>query len=201
LLKKELKEQLRTYKLLIVAGVFLIFGFSTPLLLKYMSKLLELAGEDIVIEMPEPTAMMTLGEHAEKLAQIGILIAVLIGMGAIAQKRERGTVAMILSKPVSRGAFVVAKLVAMSTSFIIAPGVRLAACSIYTLLLIEPANASGFLGLNVLMALFFVLCLAVTLLFSSIFRNQLAAGGIRPSCFSWASSPDSGFLDWRLYSG
>jgi len=171
------------------------------LLLKYMSKLLELAGEEIAIEMPEPTAMMTLGEYKETLVQIGILIAVLIGMGAIAQKRERGTVAMILSKPVSRGAFVVAKLVAMSTSFIIALGVRLAAYYIYTFLLIKPANVSAFLGLNVLLSLFFNALPLGNTAFFKYFQESARCQGYRPSCFSWTSSPDSGFLDWRLYSG
>ena len=64
LLKKELKEQLRTYRLLIITVVFLLFGLSTPLLLKYMPKLLELAGEDIVINMPPPTALQALEEYA-----------------------------------------------------------------------------------------------------------------------------------------
>ncbi len=105
-------------------------------------------------------------------------MAVLFAMGAVARERERGTAAMVLSKPVGRGAFVMAKLMAMSTSFIIALGVASIACYVYTVLLIGEANASGFLGLNLLMALFFVVSLSVTLLFSSLFRSQLAAGGV-----------------------
>ncbi len=178
LLKKELKEQLKTYKLLVIGGVFLLFGLSTPLILKYMPELLKLAGEDIVIVIPPPTALQALGEYANTVVQVGVLLAVLIAMGAIAQERERGTAAMIFSKPVGRGAFVVAKLVAMSTSFMIALGAASIACYIYTVLLFGEANASGFLALNLLLMLFFVLCLSVTLLFSSLFRSQLAAGGI-----------------------
>ena len=48
LLKKELKEQLRTHKLLIAVVVFLLFGLGTPLLIKYTPQLIELAGEDLV---------------------------------------------------------------------------------------------------------------------------------------------------------
>ena len=178
LLKKELKEQLRTYRLLIIGGGFLFFGLSTPLMLKYLPEILRLAGEDVVIEFPAPTALMSLQEYSSTLVQVGVLIAVLMAMGAIARERERGTAAMVLSKPVGRGAFVVAKLTAMSTSFIIALGVASVASYVYTVLLFGEANASGFLGLNLLMALFFVVSLSVTLLFSSLFRSQLAAGGV-----------------------
>lgn len=178
LLKKELREQLKTYKLLIIAGVFLFFGLSTPFMLKYLPQILELAGEDIVVDLPPATALMSLQEYSGTLVQVGVLVAVLIAMGAIARERERGTAAMILSKPVGRGAFVVAKLAAMSTSFIIALGLGSIVCYVYTVLLFEEVSASAFFGLNLLMALFFVLCLAVTLLFSSLFRNSLAAGGI-----------------------
>ena len=109
LLKKELKEQFKTYRLLIIAGVFLFFGLSTPLMLKYLPELIKLAGEDIVIDLPPPTALQALGEYTDTVVQV---------------------------------------------------------------------DALAFLGSNLLLALFFILCLAVTLLFSSLFKNHLAAGGV-----------------------
>lgn len=178
LIKKELKEQLRSYRLLIVCAVFVLFGLATPLMTKYLPELLKLAGEDIVIEFPTPTAVQAMQEYADTMIQVGVLVAVLVTMGAIARERERGTAAMTLTKPVGRGAFVVAKLVAASITFAIAIVAGGVACYAYTFVLFEEANASGFLALNLLMALFFVVCLAVTLLCSSLFKNQLAAGGV-----------------------
>ena len=178
LLRKELKEQLRTHRLLIVGVVFLVFGLATPLLLKFMPELLQLAGEDIRIEMPPPTAAAALGEYASTLVQVGVLVAVLVAMGAVARERERGVAAMVLSKPVSSTAYLVAKLAASSLTFVVALAIGSAACYGYTVLLIEPAKASGFVGMNLLLALFFVVCLAVTLLCSSLFRSSLAAGGV-----------------------
>ncbi len=178
LLKKELKEQLRTYKLLIVAAVFLLFGLGTPLLIKYTPQLIEMAGEDLVIQMPPPSAAMAIAEYTSTIGQVGVLVAVLVAMGAVARERSRGTAAMVLSKPVSMGAFLIAKLTAMSVTFIGALILGSVACYTYTVLLIESADISAFLALNLLIALFLIVCLAVTLFFSSIFRNQLAAGGI-----------------------
>jgi len=178
LLKKELWEQLKTYKIYIIGGVFLFFGFSTPLMLKYLPEILELAGEDIIIDIPPPTAVQALTEYTDTIVQVGILIAVLLAMGAIAQERSKGMAIMTLSKPVGRGAFVVSKLAALSLSFVVALIVASAACYIYTITLIEGISVSGFIGQNMLLVLFFAFCISVTLLFSSLFRNQLAAGGI-----------------------
>ena len=178
LLRKELREQLRTYKLLIATAVFLVFGLGTPLLIKYTPQLIEMAGEDLVIQMPPPSAAMAIAEYASTIGQVGVLVAVLVAMGAVARERSRGTAAMVLSKPVSMGAFVTAKLTAMSATFLVALILGSVACFTYTVLLIEPADISTFLAVNLLVALFLIACLAITLFFSSIFKNQLAAGGI-----------------------
>ncbi len=177
LLKKELKEQLRSYRLLIVCAVFMLFGLATPLLVKYLPELIKVAGEEVRIEMPPPTAVQALQEYADSMIQIGVLVAVLVTMGAIAREREQGTAAMTLTKPVGRGAFVVAKLVAVSATFAIAIAAGAAACYLYTIVLFGEANAVGFLTSNLLMGLFFVVCLSITMLCSSFFKNQLAAGG------------------------
>ncbi len=85
---------------------------------------------------------------------------------------------MTLSKPVSRGAFVSAKLIAMSLTFLVSLTVASLFCFAYTVWLIEDASIWAFVGLNLLLGLFLVFCLAVTLLFSSFFKSSLAAGGL-----------------------
>ncbi|OGO36880.1 MAG: hypothetical protein A2147_11600 [Chloroflexi bacterium RBG_16_57_8] len=178
LLKKEIKEQLRTYRLVVVGGVFLLFGITTPLMLKYLPEIIKLAGENIPVDIPPPAAVDSLVEYAGTIGQIGVLVAVLVGMGSVANELQRSTAVMTLSKPVTRSAFVTAKLVAMSLTFIISMALASAFCFAYTVWLIGGANAAQFVGLNLLLGLFLVFCLAVTVLFSSLFRSSLAAGGI-----------------------
>ncbi len=178
LLKKELKEQIRTHKWLIVGGIFLFFGLTTPLMLKYLPQIIQLAGEQIPIEMPPPTAAQSLASYAGTIGQLGILITVLIAMGSVANELRHGTATMVLSKPVSRAAYVNAKLIAMSIIFIAALAVASLFCFGYTVWLIGEAEALPFIGLNLLMGIFLIFCLAVTLLFSSIFKSAPAAGGL-----------------------
>ncbi len=178
LFKKELREQVRTYRLVIVGGVFLFFGITTPLLLKYLPEIIKLAGENIPVDIPPPTAAQALLEYAGTMGQIGVLVAVLVAMGSVVNERSRGTAVMTLSKPVTRGAFVVSKWTASSLVFVAALAAGALVCLAYTVWLIGPADAAGFAGQNLLTALFLVFCLALTVYFSSLLRSSLAAGGI-----------------------
>ncbi|MDD4635085.1 MAG: ABC transporter permease [Dehalococcoidales bacterium] len=177
LLKKEVTGQLRTYKLVIVAGIFLFFGISTPFLLKYLPEILKLAGEGMIIELPPPTAVQSLAEYASTIGQVGLLLAVLLGMGSISGEMKSGTAIMTLSKPVSRSSFVGAKMIALSLTFLLSLAAASIVSFIYTVLLIEGASVAGYVGLNLLLALFLMFCLAITLFCSSLFRRSLAAGG------------------------
>ena len=178
LLGKEIREQLRTYKLVIVGGVFLLFGITTPLMLKYLPQILEMFGGGIDVTVPDLTAAQALAEYAGNIGQLGLLIAVLLMMGSVANEIKHGTVIITLSKPVSKLAFTAAKLIAASLTFVIALALASAVCYFYSVWLIGPSNVMPFLYLNLLTALFLIFCLAVTILFSSLFRNSIAAGGL-----------------------
>ena len=177
LLKKELKEQLRTNRIIIVAVVFLFFGIAAPPLTKFLPELVKMAG-DIVFDIPPPTAVQALIEYAATMSQFGVLVIVLVAMGAISKERESGTAAIVLSKPVGYPAFVVAKFVVLSVTTTIGVILGALACCGYTLLLFDNAPALGFLAQNILLLLYLLLAIAITLLFSSMFRSQLAAGAL-----------------------
>jgi ABC-2 type transport system permease protein len=179
LLRKEFREQFKTSKVVIVAAVFLFFGLGTPLLTKYTPELIKAVGTGgITIEMPTPTSGDSLTEYTSTMSQFGVLMAVLLAMGAIAKEVETGTAAMVLSKPVGRLAFILAKLKAEGFTFLVALILGGLACWGYTMLLFGDANALGFLYQNLLLGLFFAVCLGITLFFSSLMKSQLAAGGL-----------------------
>ncbi|AKG54084.1 hypothetical protein DGWBC_1446 [Dehalogenimonas sp. WBC-2] len=179
LLKKEWIEQIRTFRLLIVSGIFLFFGLLTPVLIKYLPEIIKLAGSDLgVIELPDPTALQSLAEYSSTALQMGLITAVLVSMGAIAGERSRGTAAMTLSKPVGIGAFVTTKLAAISFSFIIGLILGGAGAYLYTWMLIGEGNIAGFIGQTALLAVYLIFCVATTLVFSALFRNSLAAAGM-----------------------
>jgi ABC-2 type transport system permease protein len=106
------------------------------------------------------------------------LLAVLMSMGAVAQEKERGTAAMMLTHPVSRLDFLLAKFAALALAFAVSLAVAALGCWYYTLLLFEALPWGPFLALNGLMLVVFLVYIAVTLLCSTLARTQGAAAGL-----------------------
>jgi ABC-2 type transport system permease protein len=178
LFRKELIEQIKSFKLLIVGAVLLIFGLSTPLLIKFLPEILKMSGEQIPMQLPNFMAKDAIQSYIGNLSQIGLLVAVLIAMGSIAQERERRTVIMTLSKPAGFGAFVLAKLVALAVTFGVGLLLGAFGCYVYTVVLLGEFSLPDFVLINLLAGFYLLVCLAVTVMYSAIFRSQLAAAGL-----------------------
>ncbi len=182
LLGKELREQWRTHRLLVVLVIFVAFaGLLSPLVAKLMPELMEgltsSIGESIVIQLPEPTAADAVAQFLKNLTQIGVIALILVTMGSVALERERGTAAVVLSKPVSRLAFLLAKFTALTITFGASLGAAALACWFYTVVLFGALELRMFVQVTGLAGLYLWTLLAMTFLCSSLFRSQIAAGG------------------------
>jgi len=179
LLGKEILEQWRTVRLPVVATVFLLVGLSSPLLARFTPEILKaVAGDQFQIVLPPPTAADAVDQLAKNLGQFGGLIAVLLAMGAVATEKERGTAAMILSKPVGRAGFLVAKLVAIGLTLGIATAIASAGAWFYTLVLFEPLPVAGVAAAAALQWLMLMAWATITFLGSTLTRSSLAAAGL-----------------------
>ncbi len=180
-LRKELLEQWRSYRLLIVLAVLLGFGLTSPLLAKLTPELLKQlpeGGEAIAQLIPEPTALDAVAQYVKNLTQFGVILALLMTMGAVAQEKDKGTAAMMLVKPMPRGVFLAAKFTALCLTFALGLALAGLAGYYYTLLLFEALDAPRFLALNGLLLVFVAVHVALTLFFSTLARSPVAAGGM-----------------------
>jgi ABC-2 type transport system permease protein len=179
LLRKELLEQWRTRRLLVVAIVFIAFGIGSPFLARYTPELVQaLGGVPFEIEFPEPKVIDAVTQFTKNLGQVGILSAILLAMGSVANEKERGTAALLLSKPASRGAFLVAKLCAIGATLGISLALASAAAYFYTVLLFESADIAGWVAMTALLLLSLMAYAALTFLGSTLTRSSIAAAGI-----------------------
>ena len=178
--RKELAQMWRTKRFLVIVTVFLLFGLGSPLLAKFTPEMFRnLEGMEMFAEMiPEPTIADAMGQYIKNLTQFGFIIAVLIGMGAVAGEKERGTAAMILSKPLPRWAFLLSKFTAQSLVY----GVSFLLASLgayyYTMILFEPFTLGPFLFGNLLLWLWISVFAAVTILASTVANATGAAAGM-----------------------
>ena len=179
LLRKELLEQWRTLRLPVVATIFLLVGLSSPLLARFTPEILKaVAGDQFTISLPTPTAADAVDQLAKNVGQFGGLIAVLLAMGAVATEKERGTAALLLTKPVSRGAFLVAKLVAIGLTLAVSVAIATAGAWFYTLVLFEPLPLLGVAAGAALQWLMLMAWAAITFVGSTLTRSSLAAAGL-----------------------
>lgn len=179
-LRKELIQQWRTKRVLIVLVVFLLFGLGSPLLANFTPELVRsLEGAEQFADLiPTPTNRESLEQYISNITQFGFIIAVLLTMGLVAGEKERGTAEMVLSKPLSRSYFVIAKFVAQALIFAVAFLLAALGAHYYTLLLFEPFALGPFLLGNLILLTWLLLFTAVSLLGSSIASSTGAAAGI-----------------------
>ncbi len=182
LLFKELREQLRTSRLVAVSVVFIFFGILGPVTDRYMKELIDAIGTQsggFSVQVPPPTLDGALIQITKNLSQFGIICALLLGMGSVAWEKERGTAEMILTKPASRAAFLAAKLVAISFTLGIATILGTGVAYVYTLILYPTVfPLAGYIAMAALLWWILVSFTAITLLGSTITRSAVAAAGI-----------------------
>lgn len=179
LLRKELLEQWRTRRLVVVSVVFVALGIGSPFLARYTAELIEaVGGMPFEITLPVPTIADAVSQFLKNLGQAGILTAILLAMGSVATERERGTAALLLSKPASRAAYLAAKLVAIGGTLAVGMLLASAAGYMYTTLLFEAPGVGGWLGMTALLLLSLLAYGALTFLGSTLTRSPVAAAAI-----------------------
>jgi ABC-2 type transport system permease protein len=182
LLKKELREQFRTGRLVAVAAVFVLFGILGPLTDRFMKQLFDAIGTEsggMTFQVPAPSLAGASVQILKNLSQFGIVCALLLAMGSVAWERERGTAGMILAKPASRAAFLAAKLVAISINLAVSVALGCGLAYLYVALLYPAAfPVGGYLAMSLLLWWMLVIFAAITMLGSTITRSAIAAAGI-----------------------
>jgi ABC-2 type transport system permease protein len=177
---KEFLEQRRTRKFLIALVVLVLFGMTSPLMAKMTPQIMTMVpgGEAFVGMIPEPTINDAVAQYIKNITQFGILLGLVFSMGSMTVEKDKGTAAMILSKPMPRGSFLLAKFASLALTFIIAVVIAGVAAYYYTYFLFGQMNVLNWLTLNGLIVLYILVYIAITLLYSTLTRTQYVAIGL-----------------------
>jgi ABC-2 type transport system permease protein len=179
--RKEWQEALRTYRFLIVIVILVLFGLTSPLIAKIGPQILTTAlpqGAEIAQLIKPATVADAVTQYVKNMGQFEVILAVLLTMGAVAQEKDKGTAALMLVKPLSRGSFLGAKFLGLAAVF----GISIIAAGIgayyYTMLLFKTMNILYWLVLNAFLFLYALVIVAITLFCSTVTKSQAAAGGM-----------------------
>lgn len=176
---KELLEAWRTRRLIVVALLFTALGITAPVVTKLLPDIIRAVGPTgFEIDIPTPGIADVLDQLLKNTVQFGALAAILLTMGSVATERERGTAAFVLSKPVTRAAFLWAKVVALAIQFAIATVLATTAAWIYTVLLFSRPAIVPWIEMAAVMWLSTMVYASITFLGSVVAKSSLGAAGI-----------------------
>jgi ABC-2 type transport system permease protein len=173
--KKELNEFFKTSRWIVFSSLMLLCAAFGPVFTLVLPPLYEsLEGFEMLAAMMEPRWLYSLLSFHENIMQIGIIMIAIMFASYIAGEKSKGTAIIMLSKNLSRSAFLISKL---TVQIIIWTGyyiVSLAITLISTELLfnIEAENMFAAFTLAWLYGMFFI---TMTLFFSTLMKRTLPA--------------------------
>jgi ABC-2 type transport system permease protein len=180
-LGKELREIWRTWRIWVIPGMMVFFAITGPLIALATPRLVaSFAGSQpgLVIQIPDPTARDALGQFLKNLSQIVIIAIIITGAGAVSGERASGTAVLTLSKPLSRAAFVVAKVVAQQLLLLAATIVGTVLTVVVTEALFNDLPVRSFVMAVGLWLGFALLLIAVMTFFSVLLHSRGGAAGL-----------------------
>jgi ABC-2 type transport system permease protein len=165
---KEIREHIRSYRLLILGVVFILFGIMSPATAKFTPELIKALGGGIVLNLPPVSVLDSYVQFFKNLSGIGIIILLLVFAGSVADEKAKGSASLILTKSISRASFLFSKYAGAALVWTAVYGAGALVCQGYTLWFFPGCAVPGLLISFVAFWLYGLLLLALTLLASAI---------------------------------
>lgn len=179
-MRKEVAEIRRTWRIWVIPGMLLFFGVTSPIIAAMTPALVQSMASSqpgVVIQLPRPTSLDAYGQFIKNLDQFVLIAVVITGAGVISGERSSGTAILALTKPLSRGAFVLAKILSQVILLTAATTLGTVACLAVTAIVFAGAVTGPFVVAVALWLVYATLLIAVMTLFSAAFRSRGAAAG------------------------
>lgn len=113
---KEFREILRTWRIWVLPGIMFFFAVGSPFFARYAPEIITaVAGNELGgLTLPQPTYLDSYSQWVKNLTQITLFAVIIIYGGIISSERTAGTAILVLTKPLSRSAFVIVKAIVHS---------------------------------------------------------------------------------------
>lgn len=172
---KELREQIKTYKGIVLAIILMIFGMTSPLMAKLTPEMLKMANLGIELKIPAPTYVDAYAQFFKNISQIALIVLMLVYSGSIVSETSKGTALLMLTKRLSRRAFLLSKFVSASIVWTVSYVASAALCIIYTNYLFPSGSSKHVLLALFCMWFFGIITVAIAIFSSALFNNYAIA--------------------------
>ena len=177
--RKEAQEILRTWRRWVLPGILLFFALTGPVLAKYTPQILEaFAGSQLGgLTIPTPTYLDAYAQWIKNLAQIATFALIIIYGGIVSAELRSGTAVLVLTKPVSRSAFVVVKAAVNAAFVTVLVLVATLVTWAVTTILFGSAPGAALWSSSLVWLVFAVLLVALMTLLSVMIGSAAGAAG------------------------
>lgn len=168
LLKKELLESIRLYKLVVIIPIFIFFGITNPIFAKIIPELFKNI-EGVAIEFTTPTIIDAWIQFYKNITSLILIFVVLYG-NTISNEVLKGTFINLLSKGVSRTNIIIAKFLFVIFIWTICYSANVIFTYIISINLLD-GEVTNLLIMTSITWLIGVLLIAIMILGSILFKN------------------------------
>lgn len=188
LLKKDITEIFKTYKLFVIPAIFLFFGFTSPVFAKFLPEFIKsMANSGFKIELPPPTWIDAYEQFFKNLNQIGLLSIILTTMGSIAEEKSKGIIHLVLSRSVSHWNIILSKFTASAIILAFSLFLGFLACGYGTFILFKQILLQDAIIATLIYFVYALFILSITLFASAIARSTTIAAAISIGLFFFFS--------------
>ena len=115
LVKKELMESSRKYKLLVMLISFFLIGIISPIGTKYLGEILrQLLPEGYVLNVRKASEIEAYFQFFKNLSQIGLIVLIFVTSSLMSEELEKRTIVNVLTKGIDRKYIIISKFLSSS---------------------------------------------------------------------------------------
>jgi len=176
---KEAREILRTWRIWVLPGILLLFALTSPVLARFTPEILRAAGGDQLkgLVVPTPTYHDAYAGWIKNLSPAALFALIIAYGGLVCSERKSGTAVLVLTKPLSRTAFIMAKAVVHSAFLAVLVIAGTLITWGLTAAIFGPAPGAALWSASLAWLLLGVLLIAVMTLLSVLFGSAAGAAG------------------------
>lgn len=201
--RKEMYEAWKNRRYIWLPLVFILIGVMEPVSTHFMPQILKMSGglpPGTVIQIPTPSAASVFAKAEAQYSTLGLLVLVLAFMGSVSNERQHGVLELVMVKPVSYTAYVMAKWLAAGTLTMVALLLGDIASWYYTVQLIGRLALGPVLVSAVVYGLWLMLIVTLSMFFSIVF-NSTSANAFISLVVAVILSVVAGVLKWQWSPG
>jgi ABC-2 type transport system permease protein len=159
--------------------MILFTAIASPIIAKITPDLLKsVSTPGLTIKLPPATYLDSLDQFIKNISQITLLVLVFVVAGAVSDEKNRKTLEILLTKPVSRTLFILSKFKAYFISIAAIFAVGSVIFYFYTVMTFVSFNFTNFAIMSGNVLMYILMIVSITILASTVVKNSIAAGGI-----------------------